>query len=177
MKKNRFYKTSPHGHVGTNVSFHSKLRDGYTTNIDNAQLFTREQAQSDVDCGRRRFEKTEELFLSADDVDELTVLKVDHQYISQTYPENKDPNDEYVIYRKNCWDGNDLGFAYGASHNFDYSKARVFSESELESIDCYDWIAVPKSHCDEFARPTFQYSKIDRRAMIVCAGITGISEK
>ena len=49
--------------------------------------------------------------------------------------ENKDPNNEYVAYRKGCWDGNDLGFAAILSHSYDYSEARVFNEEEVSAIN------------------------------------------
>lgn len=174
MKRDRFYKTSTHGGVGSNVCFHGIAGMGYVTNIDESHVYTLEEAQSEVDNGWIRNHPEQELFLSADHVDELSVWKVDSQYVSLSYPENKDPNNQYVSYKKGVWDGNDLGFAAILSHSYDYSEARVFTEDEISAIDFDGWVVVPKFHTDEIARRTFQYKNINRRKMISCAGIIGL---
>lgn len=175
MKSNKFYKTSPHSYTGSNVSFFG-IRD-YTTNIDLAEIYTREAAQKEVDLGHLRESVNEELFLSVEKVDELAVWKVDHQYIELSYPESKDPNGEYVVYRKGVYDGNDLGFWSSQYYSHDYSQARVFTESELSDVELSEWVVVPKFHTDENARRTFQFRNINRRKMIVSAGIIGIRKK
>lgn len=177
MKSNKFYKTSPYSHTGSNVSFHGINGRNYITNIDLAEIYTREEAQKEVDLGHLRESVNEELFLSVDKVDELAVWKVDHQYINLSYPERKDPNDEYVIYRKGVYDGNDLGFSSSQYYSYDYSQARVFTEQQLGEMDLEGWVAVPKFHTDENARRTFQFKNINKRKMIVSAGITGIRKK
>lgn len=177
MKRDRFYKTSPHGDVGSNLSFHVKDGNGYSTNLNDAHVYTREEAQGEVDKGWLRTSNTEELFLSADHVDELAVKKVDCQYVKCFYPENKDSNNEYVIYIKGHWDGNDLGFVSDLHYNYDYSKARVFKEEDLASLELDNYCVIPKSHADEISRKTFQSSNINRRKMISGAGITGILKK
>lgn len=180
MKRNRFYKTSSHGGVGSNVSFHAINGRGYTTNIDEAEVYTLEDAQSDVDKGHMREYPEQELFLSADHVDELSIWKVDSQCLNKTYPEHQDQNNEYVAYKKRSWDGNDLGFHTGSGFSYDYKIAAIFPAEEipLESIEeQFNYIFVPKSHTDEIARRTFQYRNINRRKMISCAGVTGIRKK
>lgn len=177
MKRNRFYKTSPHGGVGSNICFHGVKGNGYVTNLDDAHIYTREEAQNEVDKDWMRDYPEQELFLSADHVDELSVWKVDSQYVNLTYPETLDPNNEYVLYRKGVWDGNDLGFAAELSFNYDYSKARVFTKEQIDTMDCDGWVVVPKFHTDEIARRTFQYSNVNRRKMISSAGIVGIRKK
>jgi len=174
MKKNRFYKTSCHGGVGSNVCFHGIQGAGYVTNLDESHIYTLEEAQKEVNSGHMRNHPEQELFLSADHVDALCVWKVDCQYIKFKYPEVKDPNDEYVAYKKQCWDGNDLGFASELHFSYDYSSARVFTSEQIEKIDFDGWVVVPKFHTDEIARRTFQYKNINRRKMISCAGVIGI---
>lgn len=174
MKKNRFYKTSCHGGVGSNVCFHAINGKGYVTNLDDAHIYTIKEAQSEVDKGYIRNYPEQELFLSADHVDELAVWKVDCQLVKLQYPDAKDSNNEYVAYKEGCWDGNDLGFASGLSYNYDYSKARVFTSEQVKNIDFKGWVVVPKSHADEISRMTFQYSNINRRKMISGAGVVGI---
>jgi len=177
MKRNRFYKTSPHGGVGSSVSFHG-INSGYVTDLDKARVYTLEEAQEDVDHGRLRSCNDDELFLSSDHVEELTTKRVDHQYVKLHYPESKDPNDEYVAYRKRVWDGNDLGFAISFKHDYsyDYSFAKVFCENELKNLSAELWEIAPKSHIDNVARRTFQSCNINRRKMISSAGIKGIRQ-
>lgn len=174
--KNRFYMTSPHGFIGSNVAFHAIDRNGYTSNIDEAREFTHEEAQKEVDSGLR-YCNCQEMPLSADHVDAAFTWRVDCQYIKQTYPEFKDRNDEYVAYRKYAWDGNDLEFSTGLGSSFDYSLAKVLKS---EDVDPYiehendNFIFVPKSHTDEIARRAFQRQNISRRVMVQGAGIKGI---
>ena len=85
MKRNRFYKTSCHGGVGSNVSFHAIDGKGYVTDIDKSHVYTLAEAQEEVSKGWIRTSKTQELFLSSDHVDELSVWKVDHQHVKFSY--------------------------------------------------------------------------------------------
>ncbi|WZL14760.1 hypothetical protein [Vibrio phage vB_VpaM_XM1] len=180
MKKNRFYKTSCHGGVGSNVSFHAIKGQGYVTNIDEAEVYTLEEAQAAVDNCHIRDYPEQELFLSADHVDALSVWKVDCQYVNKKYPDHQDPNNEYVAYKKGTWDGNDLGFHTGFGFSYDYERAVIYPAEKIpmECIeDHFDYVFVPKSHTDEVARRTFQYKNINRRKMISCAGVIGIRRK
>lgn len=177
MKRNKFYKTSCYGSVGSNVSFHATNGKGYVTDVDSAHIFTREEAQEEIDRGWLRQGNSEEVFLSVVHIDELTVWKVDCQFVMLFYPINKDPNNEYVVYKKRHWDGNDLAFASAFSYSYDYSKARIFTEQELNEVDLAKWVIVPKFHTDEIARRTFQYGNIDHHKIISSAGIVGRRKK
>jgi hypothetical protein len=163
-----FYKTSAHGFVGSSVLFHARNGNGYVTDIDKAHVYTKEQVKEEASKGWLRTYPYKEEFLNTLDVESLFTWRVDCQYIKLEYPKFKDLKDEYVLYKKFCWDGNDLGFADGLSYNFDYSKSRVFSEMGLSSLDFKDeWVAIPKYHADEIKRRTFQehnlrYLKIER---------------
>ncbi len=173
MRQDKFYKAN--GSVGTSVLFWAIDGAGYTSNIDHAEIYFRAEMQRDVDNNWLR--GNDEFPLSVKHVDQLTEWRVDHQYLNREYPEFVDPNDEYVIYRKNKWDGNDVAFAAILSHSFDYESARVFSENELQVIDLNNWVVIPKSHADEVARRTFQKFSINRRTMISGAGVIGLRKK
>ncbi|MDK9789838.1 hypothetical protein [Vibrio sp. D431a] len=147
---------------------------GYVSDVDEALVFTLDAAQKEVDSGSLRNGTTQELFLSADHVEDLSILKVDCQLIKLKYPESKDENDEYVVYRKGYWDGNNLAFATEDHNSFDYTKALIFNEQELKDMCSDVWVAVPKSHTDQIARRNFQEKDINRRKMISSAGIVGI---
>ncbi|MEG9360940.1 hypothetical protein [Vibrio cholerae] len=174
--KNRFFKTN--GYVGSSVLFWAMDGRGYTTNIDLAHVYTREETQRHVDNGWLR--DKDEFPLCADDVEANSQWRVDHQFVEKTYPEFTDPNDEYVLVKKGRWDGNDLAFANGIDFDFDYGKAKNFRafdvEAYIEQKQTYFFI-VPRYHTDEIARRTFQKQNINRRKMITSAGITGLRQK
>ncbi|RZQ02634.1 hypothetical protein D8T65_10470 [Vibrio vulnificus] len=174
--KNAFYKTN--GFVGSSVMFWAIDGRGYTSNIDLAEIYTREQAQRDVDNDWLR--DKDEFPLCAESVNALSQWRVDFQYVKQTYPEHQDPNDEYVLVKKGLWDGNDLAFGTGIDWDFDYSKAKIFSAFDVEAYierDHPTLTIVPRHHADEIARRTFQKQNINRRKMITSAGIIGLRKK
>ncbi len=175
--KNRFYKTN--GYVGSSVLFWAIDGLGYTTNIDLAHVYTREEMQRDVDKGWLR--DKDEFPLCADDVDAFSQWRVDCQYIEKTYPEFTDPNDEYVAYLAGKFDGNDLAFANGNDH-FDFDYKNAFNYSYFDAEYCIKdasnkLVFVPRYHTDEIARRTFQKQNINRRKMITAVGITGLRQK
>lgn len=94
--KNRFYKTN--GYVGSSVLFWAIDGLGYTTNIDLAHVYTREEMQRDVDKGHLR--DKDEFPLCADDVEAFSQWRVDDQLVIKTFPDFTDPNDEYVCVKK-----------------------------------------------------------------------------
>ncbi|WP_158138702.1 hypothetical protein [Vibrio metschnikovii] len=174
--KNRFYKAN--GHVGSTLLFWAVNDCGYTTNIDQAEIYTREEMQRDVDNGYLRNE--DELPLCAESANALAQWRVDCQYIEKIYPEFADPNDEYVSVKRNCWDGNDLAFGTGMDWDFDYSKAKSFSSADIDPYiesGNQNMYFVPRYHTDEIARRTFQKQNINRRKMITAAGIVGLRKK
>lgn len=180
MKRDRFYKTSTHGGVGSNACFHAVQGNGYVTNIDESHIYTREEAQNEVDKGWMRDYPEQELFLSSDHVDELSVWKIDSQYVDRHYPEHIDPNDEYVSYSTRFLDGNDLAFGDGIGWSYNYAKAKSFSKEDIVPyVNAQNKAMrfVPRSHADQLARRTFQKENINRRKMISSAGIVGIRKK
>ncbi|MBE4617335.1 hypothetical protein [Vibrio navarrensis] len=174
--KNAFYKTN--GFVGSSVMFWAIDGLGYTSNIDLAEIYTREQVQRDVDNDWLR--DKDEFPLCAESVNALSQWRVDCQYVKKTYPEFTDPNNEYVLVKKGLWDGNDLAFLTGSEWDFDYSKAKSFSAFDVEAYieqDQPSFVIVPRYHTDEIARRTFQKQNINRRKMISGAGIIGLRQK
>lgn len=176
-KADRFYKTN--GFVGSSVLFWAIDGRGYTSNIDLAEIYTREEAQRDVDNDWLR--DKDEFPLCAEAVNSLSQWRVDCQYVKKTHPEHQDPNDEYVSVKRNYWDGNDLAFATALfGWSFDYSEATVFSKEDVEPYienKNPNFYFIPKCHTDEIARRTFQKQSINRRKMITAAGITGLRQK
>ncbi len=165
MATKHFYKTSPHANVGTSTMFHGLKGMAYVSNIDSASIYSLSEAQQEAEEGKLRNCVNEELFVSVEDVDKVSIWKVDCQYIALKYPKFKDPNNEYVAYAKSVWDGNDLGFSSGLRYSFDYAKAAVFTEEQIkdEGEEANErWVFVPKFHADECARRTFPSSELTK---------------
>ncbi|HBN6266188.1 TPA: hypothetical protein L3N15_004169 [Vibrio parahaemolyticus] len=179
-----FYKTN--GSIGgsTTVLFWGKKSCGYTSNIDEAEIYSLEQMQEEVDKGW--FRNDFEIPLSVPLVNELAQWRVDSQLINlkaSSYPHCVDPNGEYVAVKKNAWSGNDLAFSSSdlEGRSYNYSEATVFSENDAKKHTKPDvdngWWIIPKYLTDEIARRTFQATNINRRAMISGAGIVGLKKK
>lgn len=159
---------------------------GYTSNLDEAEIYTREEMQKEAD--NKWFRGDEEVPLSVSLVNEVSQWRVDSQYVDlkeKVYPTIKDPNDEYVAVLRRHWCGNDLIFSsireisgrtsnYESAHSFNEAKIKEYME---ESSDFGHWVIVPKYLTDEVARRTFQKENIDRRKMITAAGVTGVHKE
>ena len=165
--KNRFYLTSAHGYLGTNVVWHRHEGCGYHTDLDQAHVYTLKQAQeywadSHGDC----------LPISADHVDALAVWKVDCQLIpTQTQPFNNIHN-TYVAFEKGKWDGNDVYWlnidTCSTSTNFD--KASVFGVEKAKNLDDR-YVVIPFASADKVKRRTFEHTNINKRKMVFGAGL------
>lgn len=165
MKRNRFYLACFRDNVGSNVSFQCHGLAGYNTNVDLAHVCTLEEAQYHYDHAREY-----DLPLSADHVDELTVWKVDHQYIPNKT--TLDGSDQYVVYRKGKFDGNDVYWilSKALSTSTDFSLALILTAAEVKKLNP-EYIALPYSLADQKKRRTFDFSKVDERVMVQAAGL------
>ncbi len=164
--KDRFYFACMRDNVGSNVSFHCKDGKGYSTDISRAHVYTREEAQQAWEFGREF-----EVPLSADHVDAVAVLHVDHQYVAGE-SEISAECDKYVAYEKGVWNGNDLRFFTSLRPSFDYSQARVFTLEEVTGLDHdEDVIFIPKAEADKVARATLFTGDVNRRTMTQGAGL------
>ena len=169
----QFYLTSPHSWVGSTVMFHAINGKGYVTDLAKAHVYTKAEAQKMLDDERLRISNNEELPLCAERIKTLTTIRVDYQHVKLEYPEHKDSNNRYVLYKEGVWDGNDLGFASELRYNYDYEKAKVFTEDDLSQLNLEGWVAVPKTHADSISRQTFQWRNINKRKMMTSAGLRG----
>ena len=161
---NKFYLQDSRSLTGTNVMFHRKNWCGYGTNLDELEVYTRNEAQADHD-----FRETDIPLLKSL-VDELSILAVDHQVLPES--DTIDPGDKYIIQLKGYWNGNDILFV-GDGHTYNYRKAHVFSKNEADKYSSNSkYLTVfSKKSIDDIARRTFQAGNIDRRKMIFKPGI------
>lgn len=162
--KDRFYLACFRDNVGSNVGWHCKGGRGYSTDVAKAQVYTLEEAQKAWEHARE-FDQP----ISADHVDELTVWKVDHQYIPY---ENTIPDDCgcFVAFKSGQWDGNDVywGSIFGLSTNF--SNAKKLSRSDIEQVPD-DYTIIPFTTADQAKRETFEYHLLNNRKMVHGAGL------
>lgn len=167
--KDMYFLTSRHGNCGTSVMFHNKDEHGYGTNLNELQLYTREEAQKYHNQYGR-----ESLPLLAEKVIERSNLRVDCQYID--YKEGMPfRSEDMVIVIPSMYDGNDICFVgVDKSQTYDIDKARVFRYHDLPKLGCsrMPWSA---DYLKSRSRPTFQQGNINTRSM--CRGVNLIKKK
>lgn len=159
--KERFYFACLRDNVGENVAWWSSL-GGYTTNVNEAEVFTREKAQSKWE-GAREFD----LPISADHVDAELVTKVDMQYVPNET--QLDDSDCFVGFAKQKYCGNDLYWITETGLKLDFNQAKLFSRAEIplnESV-----VFLPYELVKAETRNTFDVSKLNRRKMVQGAGM------
>lgn len=168
--KNRFYLTSSHGNLGSNIMWHRHNEKGYTSDLDQAHVYTREQAQKEWAESWGECQP-----ISADHVDELAIWKVDCQYIPKKTTLDDDCAN-YVAYKEGQWDGNDvfwMSMLIGPTTNF--SRAYVIGfdivDEFLKSDDSNGFVVIPKHLAEKAKRRTFEFNKLNRRRMIQGAGL------
>lgn len=159
--QNRFYLACLRDNLGSNVSFHCVNGRGYHTDIDRAEVYTKEEAQQAWERGRDF-----DLPLSADQVDALAVWHVDCQLLpNETTIETGCT--EYVGFVKGRWDGNDVYWLTRTNSKTDFSQAVSFEAPEQNS----DVIYLPRHMADKVKRRTIQIQSVNRRKMITAAGL------
>jgi hypothetical protein len=159
--KNRFYMACLRDNVGSNVSFHRKNGSGYHTGIDQAEVYTKEEAQLAWNRGRDF-----DLPLCADQVDALAVWHVDCQLL---------PNEttiepgctEYVGFVKGRWDGNDVYWLTRNTVKTDFNQAVSFEAPDQDP----DVVYLPRHMAEKVKRRTIQIQNVNRRKMITAAGL------
>lgn len=162
MIANRFYLACLRDTVGSNVSFHCKDSNGYSTNIDKAQVYSRSEAQRRWEQGRDF-----DLPLSADAVDALTEWHVDCQKLP-TESHITEGCEQYVGYKKGRWNGNDVHWlATNYLYSCDFERAQKFSAPNFAA----EIVWVPFAMADAAKRRTFCIDLIDKRRMIRSAGL------
>lgn len=165
--KDRFYLACFRDNVGSNVAWHSLNGAGYTTNIDSAHVYTREEAQSAWELARE-FDQP----ISADHVDKLAVWKVDHQNVpSQTLI---DDSTHFVAYAQGRWDGNDLFWVnkyFGLTTDFKRSSLMTAKEAKAFLKSEPGFTVIPWLQADAVKRRTFDFKLFNPRKMVQGAGL------
>ena len=161
---NRFYLACFRDNVGSNVAWHGKDGCGYTTDTAKAHVYTLEEAQKAWDHAREYDQP-----ISADHVDELTVWKVDCQYVphESTIPLDRDC---FVAFKSGQWDGNDVYWLSDCTSSTDFTRAKKLSREEALKLSD-DCVVIPFTAADQVKRKTFQYASFNARKMVQGAGL------
>ena len=163
MVKSKFYMLCTRDTVGSNAAFHCKDGCGYSTDIDKAHVYTREEAQSAWESGRSIDQP-----ISAFWVNGLADFHVDSQVIPHESV-IQEGCDNYVGYLKGTWDGNDVYWLTQAYRPVtDFSLAQRFSTPDL-TMGNIVWL--PFEIADAKKRRTFRLSNFSARTMVQGPGL------
>lgn len=162
--ENEFYLRDTRGDTGSSCMFWAKNDCGYTTNLSNAEVFDRTEAQKYAD------EKRHFIPLSKSKVDALAAVRVDMQYLKLNVDFSKG-----AIIQRWCgqYDGNDIYFhGKDGKPTPNYSDAKVFDLIEdLADIENQSGAVLSKAFLDTICRPTLQAKNVNHRKMITASGI------
>ncbi|WP_454255151.1 hypothetical protein [Pseudomonas sp. Marseille-Q8238] len=162
-----FYLQDSRSNTGSRAMF---WRDGggYTSNLDEAEQFTRAAAVKQYEC------RETDLPWPVDYVRALAEVGVDHQYLELT-PEQAlaaAPAGDciYVAY-KGDWDGNCLIWlrAPGATSNL--ADASTWSLAHAPFFAQQGDVPWPKSYIDQHSRPVVRAYKLDHKKALRAVGL------
>lgn len=163
-QENEFYLRDTRSDVGSTCMFWAKDGCGYVSDLDKAEVFSREDAQKYAD------RQNHFIPLSKAKVDALATVRVDMQYLKL----NTDFSEGLIIQRY-CgqYDGNDIFFDDGeGGYTPDYSKAKVYdSPDALCQLQNQSGAALSKAFLDTICRRTLQARNVNHRKMITAAGV------
>ncbi|QNH04474.1 hypothetical protein HNQ27_17510 [Pseudomonas sp. B11D7D] len=161
-----FYLQDSRSNVGSRAMF---WRDGggYTSNLDEAEQFTRAAAVKQYEC------RETDLPWPVDYVRALAEVGVDHQYIDDASAQAFDPADDqvYVAYER-MWDGNDLYWiqSHGSSSS-NLAEAGTWPAAEAEAARVKGYQVWPKRYIDANRRTVVQACKLDHKKALHAVGL------
>jgi hypothetical protein len=163
-----FYLRDSRSNVGDTCLFWAKDGAGYVSDLNKAEVYTKEEAQRYFDS------RDTDIPYSKEHVDQLATIRVDHQYL----PDSEVKADDLcVIHIVGDYNGNDVFWLTDAYHSIEYADALVVSHAEalkkVAHLAKYNVKAdiYPKQAIDMIARRTFQVANINKRKMVTGAGI------
>lgn len=146
--------------VGSNTAFHASKGRGYTTDIDKAQKYTKEEAQSYWNSAREF-----DLPLDFKQVESQAIYKVDMQVIPNSNVING--RGSYAAFKKGKYDGNDVYWVTSdGSLTTDFSRAHVLNHPLSNQFTSF-----PYYLAEVRQRRTFDHSKINKRKMVQGVGL------
>lgn len=154
-----FYMQDSRSNVGSRAMF---WRDGggYTSNLDEAEQFTREHAVRQYEC------RETDLPWPVGYVRALAQVGVDFQYLDlpQAQALEAAPSDDliYVAYRQ-AWDGNCLIWMGEAGPKSNLADASTWSLSLASGFADRGYVPWPKTYIDQHSRPVVQACMLNHK--------------
>lgn len=163
-----FYLQDSRSNVGSRAMFW-RAGGGYTSNLDEAEEFTREGAVRQYEC------RETDLPWPVDYVRSMAQIGVDHQDLDQPREQvlSSAPADDriYVAYPR-AWDGNCLiWMSLPAGKASDVSVARTWSLEHAGGFEARGYQPWPKSYIDQVARPVAVAATLDHQQAIRAVGL------
>lgn len=163
-----FYLQSPHGNTGDGLMFWA-LAGGYCTDLDKAEVFTRERAQKlhEDRCG-------DDLPWPKAYIDERSHLGVDCQYVreEEALPLLVD-GCQCVMQLPRMWNGNDLIWALphiGGTAQFEQA-LRLDLDGAMKARELIDLIIWPLAYIESKTRRLVHHQKLDSKEALRGSGI------
>ncbi|WP_313056168.1 hypothetical protein [Stutzerimonas nitrititolerans] len=163
----QFFLQDSRSNVGSRSMFW-RLGGGYTSNLDEAEQFTRAAAVKQYEC------RETDLPWPVVYVRALAEVGVDHQDLKLT-PEqalaSASADDRLYYAYKQTWDGNCLVWnAVGVGPTSNLADASTWSQDRASAIDeaCVPW---PKAYIDQHSRPVVRTIVLDHRKALREAGL------
>lgn len=152
-----FYLQDSRSNVGSRAIF---WRDGggYTSSLDDAEQFTREQAVKQYEC------RETDLPWPVAYVNRWADVGVDHQYISRIEAEQVDITAGYYAAAPRDWDGNDLLWRSSLDNSYtaNLKHARVFSAADAIGGN----VICPVSYIDSKSRRVVRAALLDHASAL-----------
>lgn len=163
-----FYLQDSRSNVGSRAMFW-RAGGGYTSNLDEAEEFTREGAVRQYEC------RETDLPWPVAYVRGLAQVGVDHQDIDLPREQAlaAAPADDciYVTYPR-VWDGNCLiWFGRNAGIRSNLAHALTWSLAHAEGFTARGYLPWPKSYIDQVARPVAVASTLDHKQALRSVGL------
>lgn len=165
MDADRFYLQDSRSNVGSRAMFW-KMGGGYTTNLGEAEQFTRAEAVKQYEC------RETDLPWPVNYVRALAEVGVDHQYLNRSEADTH-PNEDgrvYVAYPRD-WDGNDLIWRGGGvpTSNLDYAIQPVAADAAEYKAQGFElW---PCGYVAERCRPVVRAALLEHRKALRTVGL------
>lgn len=163
-----FYLQDSRSNVGSRAMF---WRDGggYTSNLDEAEQFTREAAVKQYEC------RETDLPWPVDYVRARAQVGVDHQYLDLP-PEQAlaaaPAGDRIYVAYKQAWDGNCLiWMAQGIGPTSNLADASTWTLEHAAGFTGRGYVPWPKGYIDQHSRPVVQATLLNHKQALRAVGL------
>lgn len=169
MSRPQFYLQDTRSTVGNNVLWWAKGDNGYTTDLNKAEIYMLDEAQCKYN-GR-----PSDLPWPKDYVDTLTHPAIDMQYLRREDAQKCDPDGAlgFYVQASRRYDGNDVLWRPmgGGAPTADLGATQVHTLDEAHRVMDSESALWPKAYIDEKVRLAVSVKRLKRDARVLHSGI------